>query len=107
MRSDLTSEVGADVRGFLKNDQKNVFLITKSAKKNQCIKSKESACMRVCLRGWMNEEGRMVPRWKRRWKVTRREEEESANALVCNSRPEESTVLLGKLEDEGRKRFFG
>ena len=57
LRSDLTNEVGAGVRGFLKNDQKNVFLITKSAKKNQCIKSNESACMRVCLRGRMNEEG--------------------------------------------------
>ena len=59
----------------------------------------------------MNEEEGWVPRWKQRWEghATRgeEEEEESANALVCNSRPEESTVLLGKLKDEGRKRFFG
>lgn len=40
-------------------------------------------------------------------KVRRREEKRSRrNALVCNSRPEESAVLLGKLEDEGRKRFL-
>ena len=105
-------EIGSDERSrsgcarVSKKRSEKCLFDNKKRQKNQCIKSKESACMRVCLRGWMNEEGRMVPRWKRRWKVTRREEEESANALVCNSRPEESTVLLDKLEDEGRKLFF-
>ena len=36
LRSDPTSEV----RGFLKNDQKNVFLITKSAQKKSVYKVK-------------------------------------------------------------------